>query len=64
LWGATGINDKGQIVGYGMFGEGADATFHAFLMSPTSAPVPLPPALFMFGSGLAGLGLFRRKAKA
>jgi probable HAF family extracellular repeat protein len=64
LWGATGINDKGQIVGYGMFGEGADATFHAFLMSPTSAPVPLPPALFMFGSGLAGLGLFRRKANA
>jgi probable HAF family extracellular repeat protein len=61
LWGATGINDKGQIVGYGMLGEGADATFHAFLLTPDTAPVPLPPAFFMFGSGLAGLLGLRRK---
>lgn len=61
LWGATGINDKGQIVGYGIQGEGSDATFHAFVLSPNAAPVPLPPAMFMFGSGLAGLGFLRRK---
>jgi probable HAF family extracellular repeat protein len=61
LWGATGINDQGQIVGYGMIGEGADATFHAFLLTPDAAPVPLPPAFFMFGSGLAGLLGLRRK---
>jgi probable HAF family extracellular repeat protein len=64
LWGATGINDNGQIVGYGMLGEGADATFHAFLLTPDPAPVPLPPALFLFGSGLAGLIGFRRKISA
>jgi probable HAF family extracellular repeat protein len=61
LWGATGINDKGQIVGYGIQGEGPEATFHAFVMSPNAAPVPLPPALLLFGSGLAGLGALRRR---
>lgn len=65
LWGATGINDQGQIVGYGIQGEGQDATFHAVLLTPTSsAPVPLPPALFLFGSGLAGMFGLRRKIKA
>ncbi len=64
LWGATGINDQGQIVGYGMTGEGADATFHAFLMSPTSAPVPVPAALYLFGSGLMGLFGLRRRIRA
>jgi len=27
----------------------------------TSAPVPIPPAVFLFGSGLSGLFFFRRK---
>lgn len=61
LWGATGINDKGQIVGYGIQGEGPEATFHAFMLSPEAAPVPLPPAVFMFVPGLAALGMLRRR---
>lgn len=64
LWGATGINDKGQIVGYGMLGEGANATFHAFLLSPdTATPTPLPPALYLFGSALTGLWGVRRRSR-
>lgn len=58
---ATGINDKGQIVGWGTVGEGFDAQTHAFLLSQESAPVPLPPAFYMVGSGLAGLGFLRRR---
>jgi probable HAF family extracellular repeat protein len=58
---ATGINDKGQIVGWGMVGEGFDAQQHAFLLSQEAAPVPLPPAMYMFGSAFAGLGFLRRK---
>lgn len=58
---ATGINDKGQIVGWGMVGEGFDAQQHAFLLSQEAAPVPLPPAMYMFGSALAGLGFLRRR---
>ena len=48
---ATGINDNGWIVG--------DATninsglTHAFLLSPTT--VPVPGAVWLFGSGLIGL---------
>jgi probable HAF family extracellular repeat protein len=60
---ATGINEKGQIVGWGMVGEGFDAQQHAFLLSQETAPVPLPPAFYLFGSALAGLGALRRKLK-
>ena len=52
---ATDINDKGQIVGYGTNGAG----YSAFLLTPDAAPVPIPAALPLFGSGLAVLGLFR-----
>lgn len=60
---ATGINDKGQIVGYGTVGEGFDAQTHAFLLSNEAAPVPLPAAFYLLGSGIAGLGFIRRRMK-
>jgi len=34
------------------------------VLSGTYAPVPIPPAVFLFGSGLSGLFFFRRKKAA
>jgi probable HAF family extracellular repeat protein len=54
---ARGINDIGQIVGMGTI----NGQIHAYLMTPTS--VPVPAAVWLFGSGLLGLiGIARRKA--
>ena len=58
---ATGINDKGEITGWMRQSNGSD--LHAFVLTPVTAPVPLPPAVLLFGSGLAGLGLFRRRER-
>lgn len=52
---AYGINDLGQIVGRGMI----NGQTHAYLMTPTT--VPVPAAVWLFGSGLVGmLGFMRR----
>jgi probable HAF family extracellular repeat protein len=52
---AIDINDSGQIVGYGTIG----GVQHAFLMTP----VPLPAAVWLFGSGVLGLlAAARRRA--
>ena len=51
---ASDINDNGQIVGSAIFG----GQTRAFLLNP----VPVPAAVWLFGSGLIGLvGLARRK---
>jgi probable HAF family extracellular repeat protein len=55
LGAATTINDKGEIAGF-MRQANGPAT-HAFLLTP----VPLPPVLYLFGSGLAVLGFLRRR---
>jgi probable HAF family extracellular repeat protein len=52
---AYGINDKGEITG--LLREANGSGLHAFILTP----VPLPPAVLLFGSGLAGLGVFRRR---
>lgn len=54
LFSATGINDFGQIVGYGSLTGGGE---HAFLLTP----VPIPPAVFLFGSALGLMGSLRRQ---
>jgi probable HAF family extracellular repeat protein len=55
---ATGINDLGQIVGIRVNAQGLT---DAFLLTPTT--VPIPAAVWLFGSGLLGLiGMARRKA--
>ncbi len=56
---ATGINDYGQITGFGNI----NSTQHAFLMTPTSV-VPVPAAFWLFGSGLIGLFGFMRRGRA
>jgi hypothetical protein len=38
--------------------------YSGYAINYTGAPVPIPPAVFLFGSGLAGLGFLRRKFKA
>jgi probable HAF family extracellular repeat protein len=58
LLNAIDINDKGQIVGTAL---NSTNTFTAFLLTPDAAPVPIPAALPLFGSGLAVLGFLRRK---
>jgi len=51
---ADGINNHGEIVGFGWI----NGEEHAFLASP----IPVPAAVWLFGSGLIGLiGLARRK---
>ena len=51
---ASDINDNGQIVGSAIFG----GQTRAFLLNP----VPVPAAVWLFGSGLIGLiGLARKK---
>ena len=57
---ATAVNDNGQIAGYGVNPEGND---EAFLLTPNSNSVPLPPALLLLAPGLVGLAAARRRLK-
>ncbi len=61
LWQASGINDKGQIVGgaYNTITNAADV----FLLTEVAA-VPVPSAIWLFGSALIGLVGFNRRKSA
>jgi probable HAF family extracellular repeat protein len=50
---ATGINDNGQIVGWG---TNASGQTDAFLLTPT--PTPEPSTFILFGIGLAGMTVY------
>jgi probable HAF family extracellular repeat protein len=54
---AVDINDAGQIVGFGMI----NGEEHGFLLTPSA--VPVPATAWLFGSGLAGLAVFRRRKR-
>lgn len=54
VYSAYGINEAGQIVG---MGETIGSGTHAFLLTP----VPMPPAVILFGSALGLMGWLRRK---
>jgi len=62
LLSAAGVNDNGWIVGSATHGQiGGVNQDSAFLLVPTA--VPVPAAVWLFGSALAGLiGLGRRKS--
>ena len=55
-------NGAGQILGYGLLDDMTSGGV-AYLLTPQA--VPVPPALWLFGSGLIGLvGIARRKKAA
>jgi probable HAF family extracellular repeat protein len=61
LTNATDINILGQIVGMGTYNDGVNTYSDAFMLTLNPSAVPIPPAIFLFGSGIAGLAAIRRK---
>lgn len=55
---ATGINDKGQIVGTGLAADGLE---HAYLLNPNLSPVPEPSTYGLAGAGMLLLLSLRRR---
>jgi probable HAF family extracellular repeat protein len=45
LYGASGMNDNGQIVGSALYGDTLDRTMHAYVLTP----IPEPSAMTLFG---------------
>lgn len=55
--GVEAINNNGQILGVGFY----KGNYTHFLLSPAAAPIPVPAAVWLFGSGLAALAGMRRR---
>jgi probable HAF family extracellular repeat protein len=62
LYGASAINDNGQIVGTGITIDGNE---DAFLLTPTDLPnaTPEPSTLLLFGIGLIGIARRLRRSR-
>lgn len=58
---AVGINNHGQIVGWGFLEGSAGGGSRAFLLSPSAVPEPDTYAMLLAGLGLLGFVLRRRK---
>lgn len=54
---ARAINDAGQIIANASNGR-------AFLLTPNASPVPVPSAVWLFGTGLMGLFGLKRRGQA
>jgi hypothetical protein len=50
-----------KVAGAFTFSDGLNVTNNGFVPTPNFATVPIPPAIFLFGSGLSGLFFVRRK---
>lgn len=59
---AVDINDLGQIIAYGRLSVGDQTSHRAYLLTPTA--VPVPPAVWLFCSGLLGIVGFAKRNKA
>ena len=66
LTAAYGINNKGQIVGYGTGVDHIDdnGTVYYYERAFALTPTPVPASMLLFGSGIAGLALFKRRMRA
>ena len=60
LTSARGINESGQIAATGFFAD--SGTARAFLLTPTSEPVPEPTTMFGALAFSAGAGILRKRA--
>lgn len=56
---AFGVNDSGQIVG---FGSNPDGDTHAYLLTPTVVPEPISSTLFLIGGATLGFRRWRKRS--
>ena len=60
---ATGINDSGQVVGFGTNPEGQQDAFLLDTASSSGPSAPEPASMALFGAGAAVLVMMRKKVR-